>query len=139
MFLWAKKTHRGLGCARIARRPYALLVIIRSLLAALVALTLSFAPSVAMAAQGAAPLSMTDYQMPEMKSGHCQSVPATSDDHGKAPVENCCASMCMAVAIPPLPPVADRIAPRLEAAIAFVPSLHLGITGEIATPPPRLA
>lgn len=111
------------------------LVSIRSLLAALVALALAFAPGAAMAAQDGAP---RDHQMQMMESGHCEPGVAGTGDHGKMAGKSCCAAMCVAVAIAAAGSVKDEFLPSAPGTFA-VPASLFGAPAELATPPPRLA
>lgn len=89
------------------------------------------------AASGAHAMAASGSQHQQMMPmGHCQSLP--SDDHGKAPAENCCIAMCMAVAVAPTEPV--QVAKQTSASAYFAaPQYWRGYLGELATPPPRSA
>ena len=108
-------------------------VSIRKLFAAILALSVLLGPSVAYAGT---PAAMPGHDMQMMEMGHCEAPPAKSD--GKAPVKNCCMTMCMAVAVTPEAPATDL---ELEHAASYfaVPTSWYGFLGEIATPPPRSA
>jgi hypothetical protein len=115
-------------------RAFASSVTFRSLLGALLALALLFAPALASAA--AAHIAVPDHQMQMMETGHCKSVPSSHDD--KSDGKSCCISMCMAVAIAPSVP-ADAPEARHDTVYFVVAQAWHGFLGEIATPPPRTA
>jgi hypothetical protein len=106
---------------------------LRLLLSALVALTVLFAPAATAAAANA---TVPDHQMQMMEAGHCKSMPAS--DHDQAPDKSCCIAMCLGLAVTHSPPIAD-VAPQPVPVEFAVPILHVSISGEIATPPPRLS
>lgn len=107
---------------------------LQKLFAIIIALSVVFAPSVAYADM---PMAMaSQHQMQMMEMGHCEAPPSKSD--GKAPMKNCCISMCMAVAITPETP-ADFVEPQRISSYFAVPTSWHGHLAEIATPPPRLS
>jgi hypothetical protein len=106
---------------------------IRKLFGVLIALVVLSAPSVTYAAVPVAMAPAHDLQM--MGMGHCQ-MPPSKAGHDKADGKNCCLSMCMAVAVPPLAP-ADSVRLKHAATYFAVPQSWRGFLGEIATPPPR--
>ena len=109
---------------------------IRKLFAILIAIAMLFAP--AFSRVGEASAAVTDHHAQMMESGHCQSMPADSDEHDKAAEKSCCISMCMGVAVTP-PTSARGPAPAPAAVVPAITTLHLAYLGEIATPPPKLA
>ncbi len=104
---------------------------IRKLFALLVAVSLLFSPAAASAAMAAGP----DH-MRIMDSGHCQMQPGSAD-HDKA-AKNCCAAMCMALAVAPSTAV-EPSPPRQQMPQFPASRSYHGLPGEIATPPPRSA
>jgi len=124
------------GIAAVCSRTHiASAMSIRKLFGVLVALAVLFAPAFSRAGEAIA--AAPDHQAQMMEAGHCKSGPDKSADHDKAP-KNCCISMCMAVAITPIAPVADTLVQRAPAVFAN-PAFHVGLPAEIATPPPRAA
>jgi len=119
---------------------YASRMSLRTLFAALVAMTVLFAP--AMARAGEVFAAVPDHHAQMMQSGHCKMAPSDSTD-GKSSKNDkagmaCCISMCMAVAVtPPAPPQVAEV----HGSAATFPLTHQyhGLITEIATPPPRLA
>ena len=121
---------------------YASRMSLRTLFAALVAMAVLFAPTMARAGEAFA--AVPDHHAQMMQSGHCKSAPSHSGDHDKssdrdkAAGMNCCISMCMAVAI--TPPVPAAAAVMHDTVFSFpAPGRYHGLLAEIATPPPRLA
>lgn len=115
-------------------RSYPPSVSIRRLLAPLVAFAVLIGPVLTHASAASAAVPGHHDQM--MEAGHCEAPPADSSGEEQAPVESCCVSTCMAIAVAPSAPTADnglKPVPRLFT----VPALHLSYLGEIATPPPR--
>jgi hypothetical protein len=115
-------------------RSYRLSVSIRTLFALLVGFTVLLGPVLTHASAASAAVAGHHDQM--IEAGHCEAPPADSSEDEQAPLESCCVSTCMAIAIAPPTPLTDgelKPAPRLFA----VPALHLSYLGEIATPPPR--
>lgn len=115
-------------------RSYCLSVSIRTLLAPLVALAVLIGPVLtgASAASAAAPAHHSEM----MEAGHCEAPPVDSSENDAAPMESCCVSTCMAIAVTPSAPTADSELKPMPRAFT-VPALHLSYLGEIATPPPR--
>jgi hypothetical protein len=108
------------------------------LFAIVVALAVLLAPAFTRAGEAFA--SVPDHHAQMMQSGECHApetgVPEESGD--KAPVKDCCISMCMAVAMMPPAPMQDGpINP--EPAVSAIPALQVSHLAEIATPPPRRA
>lgn len=102
----------------------------RQLLAAVMAVTVLFAPAVGRAAEAYAAAPNHHAQM--MQAGHCE--PAADGDEDAA--MSCCVAMCVAVATaaPAAPgsgPLPSSKEPRSRA------SLLVALPPEIATPPPR--
>lgn len=103
------------------------------LLGAFLALAVLFAPVTARAMQ--MPSSAASHHE-NASSSHCKDAPKPAK-HDKAPQKDCCASMCMAVAINPAGPAAH--APLISVVpVVSAPVLMLGSANELATPPPRL-
>lgn len=109
-------------------------VIFRRLFAALLTLTMIFAPlAIPAMAEAATPAS---HHGAMAGKGHCNGQ-STPDQRHKAADNSCCAAMCVAVVVP--------------ADVAELPKYHAsrqqpasdidrrGFIGEIATPPPRPA
>lgn len=114
-------------------RAYALPVSVRTLFALVLALAVVFAPL--LTRSGEAFAAVPDHHMQMVESGHCKA-PSSSGDHHKAPAKSCCMAMCMGVALTPAAPSDERVAPRARAGFA-APIFHVGILGELATPPPK--
>lgn len=89
------------------------------------------------AAASAATMPAHDSQM--VQSGHCQEMPANSDQHGNAPGKSCCLSMCLAMAAVPASAPIDIADLNIQATYFAAPKTWHGFLGEIATPPPRSA
>lgn len=109
-------------------------VSIRKLFAMLIALAVLFAPGVT----GAAMAASTDHQMQMMQGGHCNMPMSGKSDHDKMGGQNCCISMCMAVAIAPSTSADVQPLSAQITQFALARTYH-GTLAEIATPPPRLA
>ncbi len=103
------------------------------LLGAFLALAVLFAPVTAQAMQMSTPAATGHQQT--ASSEHCDDATQPAK-HDKAPQKNCCASMCMGVAINPVVPTAQA---ALVSALTtvFAPAFMLGSASELATPPPR--
>ena len=110
---------------------------IRKLLAALLALSVAFAPAAALAA-GAPAASHNRSQL--MEAGHCTAVPGGEQDKGShdKSAKNCCIAMCMAVAVAPANAAGGGLPHRLTA-MSRAPAFLTGHPAELATPPPRAA
>ena len=117
-------------------RAYAPVMSIRKLLFLLVAVAFLIAPALTRA--GEARAAVASHQMEMMEPGHCTAPPSDSGDHDRAPVEKCCMSICMGIAIASPPPVGTSDIVPVDA-VSPIPNLHLSYLGEIATPPPRMA
>ena len=115
---------------------YAPAMSIRKLLFLLAAVAVLIAPALTRA--GEAQAAVVGHQMEMMEAGHCTMPPSDTGDHDKAPVKNCCMSMCMGVAIASPSPVGDSDIVPTDA-VSVIATLHLSYLGEIATPPPRLS
>jgi hypothetical protein len=109
---------------------------LRNFVAALLALAVLFAPTIARAKETAMTAS-GHHEMRSMEAGHCK-VPPTSTSHHKAAGDSCCISMCTAVAVAPDAPAVGAALPRSNSYFAG-PTTWIGYLGEIATPPPRTA
>lgn len=104
------------------------------LMSAFLALALLFAPVAARAMEVPAAAAIVHHQ--GVSSDHCYDAKGPVQ-HDKAPQKNCCAAMCMGVAISPLGSAGG------DALITVVPvstaaAFMLGSANELATPPPRL-
>ncbi len=111
-------------------------VSMQRLFAIMVAVAVLFAPVFTRASEAFA--AVPDHQVQMMKSGHCNMTDEDSGDQEKAPLENCCVSMCMAVtASPPAPPAEPQL--KQATGQSAVRTFEIGAPAEIATPPPRFA
>jgi len=106
----------------------------------LIALAMLLAPAITRVGEALA--AVPDHHGQMMTSGHCKILPAPVDtgssDHDKSAGKNCCISMCMAVAVEPVPPIADKIAQRTPP-VFLTPTFHRLSPAELATPPPRFS
>lgn len=113
----------------------------RAFLGILIAFAMLLAPVVARTGEALA--AVPDHQGQMMMSGHCKAEPVSggddeASDHGMAAGKACCVSMCMAVAVTPTAPVADKLFERVPA-VFLTRSLQEIPPAELATPPPRLS
>jgi hypothetical protein len=115
---------------------YATPVSIQKLFAIFVALAVLIAPAFSRAGEAFAAVPVHHAEMTE--ADHCKSMPTERGHQDKAPAKICCTSMCMAVAVVPAAPIAEKMVQAAPPVFA-VPSFHLGHLAEIATPPPRSA
>jgi hypothetical protein len=108
----------------------------RLLLAILTGLALPFAP---LGGQNGSAMAMGpgDHQMQMMESGHCDGQPA-KDNHAKSSAMSCCAAMCTALAIAPMPTAGPLLLRGSPQQPALEQSGH-SFLAELPTPPPRLA
>lgn len=102
--------------------------------AALIALSVLFAPMVARV--GEAYAAVPDHHAQMMKSGHCETVPDMDKDDSTD--GRCCFQLCLVVAVAPIAPGARR--PVLGSTKnAMLKTFMVGAPSELATPPPRAA
>ena len=117
--------------------PYARPVSIRRLFAILIAFAMLLAPFAMQSASAMAMAPAADHHAQMMDSGHCGEQPAKDHD-GKRVDRSCCAAMCTAVAVAPMP-ISE---PHAFASSIERPSLvqfDHSFLAELPTPPPRLA
>ena len=107
---------------------------ISKLFVILVALAVMLAPAFTRAGEAFA--SVPDHHAQMMQSGECHMPEPGGTDDEKAPVMDCCQSMCMAVAMMPPAPMQDQPL-KPQPAISAIPALQVSHLAEIATPPPR--
>jgi hypothetical protein len=105
---------------------------LRTLLSAVLALAVLFAPAVTHAA--ATHAGIPDHQMQMMEAGHCSSMP--SGHHDKSDGKSCCISVYVGLAAASSAPVTEIALPA-SPPMYFVVTFHRPYLGEIATPPPR--
>lgn len=122
--------------ARKASAAYGAPVSFRPLFAMLIAFAMLLAP---LALQSGAAMAMApaDHHAQATEAGHCGEQPAKSHD-GNSTDKSCCAAMCTAVAVTPLPFVEPHMFSHMVQRPAGDQFQH-GFLAELPTPPPRLA
>ena len=109
---------------------------VHTVFAILIAAAMLLAP---LAIRSGAAMAMAPSAHPEqmIDKGHC-SGPASQQDNGEIPGDNCCAAMCNGLAVAADSPVESAAQPERLVGGSPVADQH-GVSAKLPTPPPRLS